>query len=140
MAGTTPSSSSLLDVVGDSTNRQILLIANGDPVTAKELAARLDITPPTVYRRTDQLVDHDLLAVSWRVDADGNHYRTFETGLRRIEIELTADRYTIELQLRRSLTDAFSGLWTDLEQPDPDWGIGSSGTDRRRSHNDSPST
>lgn len=113
----------MLDVFGDALTRQILLLASEAPVSAKEIAARLDVTPPTVYRRTDQLIDHDLLTVRHRVDDAGNHYRTFETGLRRVEIELADGGYTIDVQLRQSLGDAFGGFWSDLDQSTVRWRV-----------------
>ncbi|WP_162524369.1 winged helix-turn-helix domain-containing protein [Halobellus captivus] len=102
----------LLDVLGDPLCRQALVIAHESPVSATTLANRLDVSPPTVYRRVNSLVEHELVQEHRRIDADGNHYRLFEASLDRVEIALTRDGYRVSIRHRQDLGDRFDEFWT----------------------------
>lgn len=111
--------SNLLDILGDDLSRRVLIAADDSPVPASQLIDRLEVSPPTVYRRIDTLVEHGFLVEHRRRDSDGNHYRTFETTLDRIEIELTAEGYEISVEHRQDLDDRFDTFWTDFASSAP---------------------
>lgn len=109
----------VLDVFGDQLARRILVLASDRPVAAHDLAEQLDVSEPTVYRRVNTLLEYDLLRENQEIDADGNHYKTFETALKRASFEIEAGGYNIDLELRRSLANQFDAFWSDLEQSGP---------------------
>jgi len=106
---------SLLDVLGSGLARQILVQALTEPRTAEELAERCDASEPTVYRRLDALVEYDLLAEDLAVNTDGNNYRTYETDVRRVRVDVTTDGVEATVQGDRDLVDRFESFWVDLE-------------------------
>lgn len=109
----------LLDVLGDSLCRRALVVASGSPVPATTLADQLDVSPPTVYRRVDSLVAHGLLCEHRRVDADGNHYRTFETTVDRVEVAFVDGGYEVSVGCRQDLGDQFDEFWTEFTASTP---------------------
>ncbi|MFB6159681.1 MAG: ArsR/SmtB family transcription factor [Haloferacaceae archaeon] len=114
------SPSNVFELFGDELARQILVLTSERPLAADELAEHLEVSPPTVYRRTNALVEQDLVRERQQVDADGHHYRTFETTLKRVAFEIEDGGYNVDVEMRRSLADQFQALWTDLERASPD--------------------
>lgn len=106
----------VFDVFGDALARRILVLASDRPVAADDLAEQLDVSEPTVYRRVNTLFEYDLLSEDQAIDADGNHYKTYETALKRAAFEIEAGGYNVDLELRRSLADQFDAFWSDLER------------------------
>lgn len=109
------SPSNVLDVFGDSVARATLVIANDDPVSVKEIAERLDVSDPTIYRRIGPLVDANLLEEHRRIDRDGNQHKEYETILDEITFSIEDDGYRVEMQADQNLADDFESLWSDLE-------------------------
>lgn len=105
----------LFDVFGDHLARQILVLASEQPVSAQDLATELNVSEPTIYRRVNALADYDLLAEQQQLDSEGNHYRTVETTLQKLELEIEDGGYNINLQVRQSLTDRFDSFWAELD-------------------------
>lgn len=114
----------VFDVFGDSLARQILVLASDRPLSAGELAKRLDVSRPTIYRRVNALIDYDLLRERKEIDVQGNNYQLFETTLRRVTFEIEDGGYNIDLAMRQRLADQFESFWSDLEgstvEPEPD--------------------
>jgi DNA-binding transcriptional ArsR family regulator len=109
--------SNIFDVFGDRLSRQILVLASSKSLAADDLASRLDVSEPTVYRRLNTLRDYDLLRVDHQIQANGNNYKTFETTLKRVAFEIEDGGYTIDLQVRQNLADQFESFWTSLDGP-----------------------
>lgn len=107
--------SNVLDVFGDSVARATLVIANGGPVSVKEIAERLDVSDPTVYRRIGPLVDANLLQEHRRIDRDGNQHKEYETILDEATFRIEGDSYTVDLQVDQNLSEDFASMWSDLE-------------------------
>jgi DNA-binding transcriptional ArsR family regulator len=105
----------VFDVFGSELARRILVLASSDPVSAEEIAERCDSSLPTVYRRLNTLEEHDLLRENQQVDADGNHYNTYQTKLQKVCFTVEDGGFTIDLQLRQDLVDKFGAFWSDLE-------------------------
>lgn len=104
----------LLDVFGSESARGILALASVEPRSAKELADRLDVSEPTVYRRLDVLRSYDLVSEDQRIDDEGNHYKTYETNLERIAFEIENGEFVVDVRLKRDLVDQFEQFWGDL--------------------------
>ncbi|MFB6310978.1 MAG: ArsR family transcriptional regulator [Salinirussus sp.] len=109
----------VFDVIGDSLARKLLVILSEERQDVAELTEVFDASEPTIYRRLDTLADYDLIKVHQEVDEDGHHYKTFETTLQRISLEIEDGGYDIDISLRRSLVDQFESFWSDLEQTSP---------------------
>lgn len=110
----------VFDLFGDSLARRILVLATGDPVSVSDLAGRLDVSAPTVYRRTDALVEYDFLREHRQIDDQGNQYRVFETTVSRIEFGVGADGYDVDVERDRNLVDRFDAFWSEFERESPD--------------------
>lgn len=104
----------VFELFGDALTRRILVLASEQPMSADELAGALDTSHPTIYRRVNALLEYDLLKEQQQIDAEGNHYNTFETTLNRITFEVDDGGYNIDIEMRQNLVDQFGGLWTDL--------------------------
>nr|WP_264474849.1 helix-turn-helix domain-containing protein [Salinirubrum litoreum] len=108
----------VFDVFGSERARQILVLASVEPVSAEEIADRLDTSLPTVYRRVNAMVEYDLLAEDTAIDADGHHYTTYETKLQELCVEIEEGGFTIDIEYRRDLVDKFGDFWGDLGDGD----------------------
>lgn len=106
----------LLDVFGDSVARATLILAREQPRTVPELADQLNVSDPTVYRRTDALVESNLLKEHQQIDRNGNRQTAYETILDEVTFKIDDDGYTVDIQVRQDLADDFEALWGDLEQ------------------------
>lgn len=104
----------VFDLFGDDLSRRILILASEEPVSADEIATTLDTSHPTVYRRINALAEYDLVREHQMIDADGNHFKTFETTLRRIAFEVDEGGYNIDIQMRQDLVEQFSDFWSGL--------------------------
>jgi len=109
----------VFDVFGDELARQILVLTSERPLSADALSEHLDVSPPTIYRRVNTLIEYDLVTSRQQIDDDGHHYRTFETTLKRVAFEIEDGGYNIDVQMRRSLVDQFESFWSDLEDSSP---------------------
>lgn len=107
--------SNVLDVFADTIARNTLVLANRQPVSANQLAETLDVSPPTIYRRIDPLVDANLLKERQRVDPDGNQHKEYETVLEEVTVAIENDGYAVDIQVDRDLTDDFEAMWSDIE-------------------------
>lgn len=107
--------STVLDVFADPVARNTLVLANGQAVSANQLAETLDVSPPTIYRRIDPLVEANLLKERQQVDPDGNQHKEYETVLEEVTVAIENDGYAVDIQVDRDLTDDFEALWSDIE-------------------------
>lgn len=104
----------IFDVLGSEHARKILALSSREPMDADALAEQCDTSLPTVYRRVNALQEYDLLQEETHIDADGNHYKTFQTNLQRICFEVNDGGFDIDIALRRDLTDRFDEFWGGL--------------------------
>lgn len=114
----------VLDIVGDDLARRILVLTSERPLSADDLSDYLDTSSPTIYRRVNALIEYDLLVERQQVDGDGNHYKTFETTLKRVAFEIDEGGYNVDLQMRQDLAGQFESFWSDLERSAPDGDLG----------------
>lgn len=61
----------VLAVLSDADCRTILAVADDDPLDAREIAARCDLSSSTTYRKLDRLVEAGLLAEQTAVGGEG---------------------------------------------------------------------
>ena len=113
----------VLDVLGDPISRRVLVLAAESPKSATRLARELDVTPPTVYRRLDELEAHGLVREHSQIDDDGNHYRTFETVLSRVEVGIDEGTFVVDVGTERNLGDRFETFWSEFKRGAPNDGV-----------------
>lgn len=104
----------LFDVFGCETTRAILALASVKQLPAKDMANRLDVSGPTVYRRLDVLEQYDLVTEKVRIDDRGNHYSTYETNVESLTFEIENGEFTVDLEVKHDLVDQFEQFWTGL--------------------------
>lgn len=109
-----PSAADLLDALGDGEARRILAIINPEPLSAKELGERLDLSLPTVYRRLDTLESLNLVTARTLVAENGNHYKVFECNFESTVVVLDGEEFEIEVSHKESLPERFSSLWEEF--------------------------
>ncbi|OLZ39274.1 transcriptional regulator [Natrinema saccharevitans] len=85
-----------LELLSDDHARRLLDELDGEPLSATELAARLDSSRATVYRRLDSLEDAGLVRSAMSVRADGHHRRRYRVVVDRVRLEFGSDGLTIE--------------------------------------------
>lgn len=95
----------VFEVLGSQAVRQLLAAANLGPVSVPDLAAELEASEATIYRRVDVCQEYDLLREYDRIDDDGNHYKAYETSLERVCFELDGGAFTVDIELRRDLVE-----------------------------------
>lgn len=106
----------VFDVLGSEEVRRILAFADDGPVSAQELADRLDASQPTIYRRINVCEEYDLLTEATRVDDEGNHRKVYQTNLQRACIEVADGGYDVTISLRHDLVDGVGDHRGDSER------------------------
>jgi hypothetical protein len=104
----------IFDLLADDYSRQILVAADTQPRTAKDLSDVCDSSLATIYRRVSTLQEHNLLEEYSTVDADGSHRRKFETTLEELHVEISDGELELSLTTRDDLADNFTALWSNL--------------------------
>lgn len=78
----------LLTLLGDEYSRAIIDALGTESLPAREIAARTDISRPTVYRRLDRLKDAGVVEPTMTVDPDGHHRQAFAVVIDGVELSL----------------------------------------------------
>jgi DNA-binding transcriptional ArsR family regulator len=95
----------VFELLGDEEVREILVLTSEEPMSADDLADRCSASGPTIYRRIDSLQEYDLLDENVEYDADGNHYRTYESRLDEICFGVDDGAFSVDIHLRRDPLD-----------------------------------
>ena len=104
----------ILDALGDAEARRILAAINPEALSAKEIAERLDLSLPTVYRRLDMLVARDLVVARTLVAENGNHYKVFECNFESTVITLDDEEFKAQVHHGEGIPERFSTLWEEF--------------------------
>jgi len=81
----------LADVVtllDDEHVRSILVATSAEPLSAKELGERCDLSVSSIYRRVDELREFDLLEELTRPRRDGHHETVYVSAFDRFELAI----------------------------------------------------
>lgn len=95
-------------LLADECTRTILTATTTEPMSADALSERCDVSTQTIYRRLNELGEHDLIAERLRVDADGHHYKVYSATLDRVAISLTDEGFDCRLTRRERMADRFT--------------------------------
>ncbi len=104
----------ILDTIGDEHARTVLASISREPGSAKDLAERLELSQPTIYRRLDVLKENELINDRTLVADDGNHYKEYTCNFNSTVISLEDDEYDVRIFREENLPDRFTRLWDEL--------------------------
>lgn len=110
-AGEADSSATLLRVFADDYSREILLAADEEPRTAKDLSEICDASLTTIYRRISTLREHDLVEVHSTIGSGGEHKQLFETTVEAFHVTISEGNLELAVETRDELADNFTALW-----------------------------
>ena len=102
-----PALGEVLSLLSDEYARDILAAASEKPMSAKELAEECGMSEPTVYRRLDQLRDHDLVEERTKIETGGNDYKLYAATLSGFSVRL--EDGTFDSSLERASGPSFPG-------------------------------
>lgn len=83
-----PDLDTLVGLLDDDHVRTILAATSATPLSASALSERCGVSPSTVYRRVDRLVDAGLLDERTRPRSDGHHDTVYVAALERFELRV----------------------------------------------------
>lgn len=99
---------SIASLLADECAQRILIETTTEPMSADELSEVCEVSPQTVYRRLDDLVEHDLLEENLQPDSEGHHYKVYSATLDKIVIDVTPDGLELSLSRRDQMADRFT--------------------------------
>lgn len=102
-------------LLGDECARTILEETVTQPLSAKELSHRCDVSTPTVYRRLETLRELDLVREETNPATDGNHHKVYTATLDHLTIDLTKDGCVLHLTRRERMADRFTRFIEDMK-------------------------
>ncbi|WP_158059492.1 ArsR/SmtB family transcription factor [Halorussus halophilus] len=114
--GENSATAAIFQVLADDHSRRILLAADREPKSAKELSEICGVSLATIYRRVSTLETHGLVEDLSSVDSDGSHRRKYETTLEELHAEVSNGELELSIETRDELADNFSSLWTNLRE------------------------
>jgi predicted transcriptional regulator len=84
-----PSTEELLDLFGDNYTRQTFEAITDQPKCGQSIAAELDVSRATVYRRLNELVDAGLVTAEITIAEDGNHRNRYEATVNGLSVTVS---------------------------------------------------
>ena len=112
----------VLDLLGDPLARRVLVATGARPKSAEELAEEFDVSLPTVYRRTNRLIEHGLLSDHLRADERKNQFKVFEATVSEVVVSVEERGYEIEMKTSSTVGTRFDAFWSDIGRSVPDDG------------------
>lgn len=108
----------LLALLGDEHVQTILTATSDQASSASELSDTCGASLPTVYRRIEEMVACDLLAERNEIDADGNHYKTYEAALEQATVRLDGGEFVVDLNTadQDDAPERLMRMWTDIRE------------------------
>jgi predicted transcriptional regulator len=106
----------VFELLGDEYVRDILAATSREPLSAKELSDRCDMSVSTVYRRAEALIEQGLLAERTHIDSDGHHRSEYEAAVDHLDVDLSDGALVVELQRSEDAVDRFTRVWEDIRR------------------------
>lgn len=100
--------SDILNILADDHARQILQETMDRPMSADELSDVCDISPQSVYRRTDTLSSYGLIETQTEYDDDGHHFQRYAADPTQIVIDISEETTELSMSKREKMADRFS--------------------------------
>lgn len=110
-----PDVADVVALLDDEHVRSILVATSAEPLSAKELGERCDLSVSSIYRRVDELCDCDLLIERTRPRRDGHHETVYVSTLDRFELTIRDGEldWTID-RAESDPADELSRMWGKL--------------------------
>lgn len=106
----------MFELLGDEYVRDILTATSREPLSAKELSDRCDMSVSTVYRRADALIEQGLLAERTHVDRDGHHHSEYEAAIEHVDIDLEDGSFSVAVRETADAVDRFTRVWEGIRR------------------------
>lgn len=113
---TDDSSEALLSLLGKERVRQILVETSRESMSAKELSEKCDVDVSTIYRRVDEMVEHDLLVERTQIEADGSHHSVYEPNIDHLDVDIDDGIIDVSVHVREDAAQRFSRIWSDIRE------------------------
>jgi predicted transcriptional regulator len=98
-----PDDVAVLELVEDEYARAILLETSRRPMSASELADAVGASPPTIYRRVDDLVDCGLLDEATRFVEDGQNHSVYAARVEAVTVSFADGELTVTVTDREGI-------------------------------------
>lgn len=86
----------VLSLLSDEYARELIDILLEEPLSARELSDRLDMSRPTVYRRLNRLESAGVIEGSMVVDPEGHHRNRFSVVVDHLQLQFESDGIRLE--------------------------------------------
>ncbi|MFB6146371.1 MAG: transcriptional regulator [Halobacteriaceae archaeon] len=107
---------SLLSLLGDEYVQEILVATSEGAKSARALSDELDAARSTIYRRTEDMLEHDLLIERTEIEADGSHHSIYEANVDHLDVDLDEGEFAVSVETRETPADRFTTMWTDIRE------------------------
>ena len=108
------SSEELLELLGERRVRQILAATSREPRSAKELSDECEVALSTIYRRTEDMVEQNLLVEQTEIEADGSHHSVYKANVDHLDIDIEDGSIEVSVHVREDAAQRFSRIWNDI--------------------------
>lgn len=106
----------IFELLSDDVVKSILSITDQRATSAQALEDHCDASLATVYRRTEDLLELGLLNERTEYRSDGNHFKTYESNLDRLAVDLDDGDLTVAVDRCDDAPDRLRTIW-DAMQP-----------------------
>lgn len=104
----------VLRTLGNKYNAEILRATN-TPKSAQELSEELEIPIATSYRRIEELVENDLLALEGKeLSEEGRRTKVYRRRVDEMRVVFGMDDMDLELKERTAAKNNLVDVWSDL--------------------------
>lgn len=109
-------SDELLELLGEGHVRQILAATSREPLSAKELSEECDVALSTIYRRAEDMIEHDLLVERTQIEPDGSHHSVYEAQIDHLDVDIDDGDIDVSVHVREDAAQRFSRIWSDIRE------------------------
>lgn len=89
----------LVELLTDGYTRRILRTIGDQELSAREIVERCDMSRATVYRRLNELKEHDMVASHIAFHPDGHHRKVFAVTLETVAFEMMEDAPVVRIEV-----------------------------------------
>ena len=109
-------SDELLELLGQERVRQILAATSRETRSAKELSEECDVALSTIYRRVEDMIEHDLLVERTRIESDGSHHSVYKANIDHLDVAIEHGTLEVNVHIREDAAQRFSRIWSDIRE------------------------
>ncbi len=106
----------IFSILDDEYSRKILKATSIEPMSAKQIEEKYDMSASTVSRRLNNLSQQGLIKENTKLDPNGHHYSIYKTNLEKISIELIEGSFKIKVEIEEDAADRFTDMWEKIRE------------------------